>query len=266
MSYLTLTPETLPDHHICCAISDKKCADGYAAKKDWLAREYEMGYRFKRLDARGKVFIEYGPGEHAWMPVMALDWMVMGCFWVSGQFKQKGHAKDLLAQAMNDAKSRGLAGLVSVVGTKKMHFQSDGKWLLRQGFTEVDRLDSGFSLLALSAGGRTDVKAPQFAQSARDGLAKGTKGLSVYYSNRCPFTQFHISTSLAETCAKRGLTPRITKLDTREAAQNAPTPATIFSLFVNDRFVTTDLSVCMDSRFDKILEKAGVLSELTHPR
>ncbi|WP_211208649.1 YoaP domain-containing protein [Leptonema illini] len=36
-------------------------------------------------------------------------------------------------------------------------------------------------------------------------------------------------------------------------AQAAPTPATIFSLFHDGRFVTTDLSVCMDSRFDRIV-------------
>ncbi|MCG8475268.1 MAG: YoaP domain-containing protein [Cytophagales bacterium] len=33
------------------------------------------------------------------------------------------------------------------------------------------------------------------------------------------------------------------------------TPATIFSLFYNGKFVTTDISVCMDSRFDKIVDK-----------
>jgi hypothetical protein len=46
------------------------------------------------------------------------------------------------------------------------------------------------------------------------------------------------------------------KLETREQAQTAPTPATIFSLFYKGQFITTDISVCMDSRFDKIMEKA----------
>jgi hypothetical protein len=40
-----------------------------------------------------------------------------------------------------------------------------------------------------------------------------------------------------------------------EQAQAAPTPATIFSLFLDGKFVTTDISVCMDSRFDKIVGK-----------
>ncbi|MCD4672176.1 MAG: YoaP domain-containing protein [Anaerolineaceae bacterium] len=40
-----------------------------------------------------------------------------------------------------------------------------------------------------------------------------------------------------------------------EKAQSAPTPATILSLFLDGKFVTTDISVCMDSRVDKISGK-----------
>jgi hypothetical protein len=40
-----------------------------------------------------------------------------------------------------------------------------------------------------------------------------------------------------------------------EQAQCCPSPATIFSLFIDGKFVTTDISVCMDSRFDKIVGK-----------
>jgi GNAT superfamily N-acetyltransferase len=256
MSIITLSPDTLQKEHICCAISDKKCAEGYAAKKQWLADEYGRGYRFSRLDERGKVFIEYGPSEHAWMPVVAPGWMVMGCFWVSGQFKGHGHGKALLATAMDEVAKQGRTGLVAVAGKKKMQFQSDGEWLLRQGFREVDALDSGFSLLALEVDGASSSECPRFAESARNGLVPNSSGVTVYYSNRCPFTDFHVNVSLKETCEKRNLTPTIVKLDSLEAAQAAPTPATIFSLFIDGRFVTTDLSACMDSRFDKIVAKA----------
>ncbi|PKM52944.1 MAG: GNAT family N-acetyltransferase, partial [Firmicutes bacterium HGW-Firmicutes-5] len=40
-----------------------------------------------------------------------------------------------------------------------------------------------------------------------------------------------------------------------EQAQSSPSPGTIFSLFYNGKFMTTDISICMDSRFDKLLEK-----------
>ena len=42
---------------------------------------------------------------------------------------------------------------------------------------------------------------------------------------------------------------KVIKLETREQAQNSPTPATIFSLFCNGKFVTTDLSVCTETKF-----------------
>ncbi len=41
----------------------------------------------------------------------------------------------------------------------------------------------------------------------------------------------------------------------RQNNQLKPTPSTIFSLFFNGKFVTTDLSVCMDSRFYKVIVK-----------
>ncbi len=256
MNYVTLTPDTLPEAHICCAISDKKCAKGYADKKDWLAAQYEAGWRFRRLDARGKVFLEYGPAETAFMPIVAPGWLALGCFWVSGQFKGQGHAKALIAHALDEAKAQGRAGLVTVVGRKKMHFLSDGKWLKRQGFIEVDALDNGFSLLARSIDGTQPAEQPRFADSARKGLVPAPKGVTVYYSARCPFTDFHVGTELAETCRKRGLDLTVHKLETLEAAQAAPSPSTVFSLFLDGAFVTTDLSACMDSRFDRVVGAA----------
>jgi hypothetical protein len=74
-----------------------------------------------------------------------------------------------------------------------------------------------------------------------------------YYSNRCPFAEYHVLESLRESAAKRELPLKIIKLDTLEKARSAPSPATIFSLFKDGKFVTTDVSACMDSRFDKIV-------------
>lgn len=256
MNYLTLTPETIPDSHICCAISDKKCAESYAAKKNWLSEQYAHGYRFRRLDVRGKVFIEYGPAEAAWMPVEAPGWLMLGCFWVSGRYKKQGHGKALLDAALEEARKLGCAGLVSVAGKRKMHFQSDGKWFRRQGFREVDALDSGFRLLALEANGAGEAAPPRFGPSARAGLGPDAKGVTVYYSNRCPYSEFHVRATLPETCRKRGLPLTVRKLDSLAEARLAPSPATIFSMFLDGAFITTDLSVCMDNRFDRIVGKA----------
>lgn len=63
------------------------------------------------------------------------------------------------------------------------------------------------------------------------GECEDKEGLVVYYSNRCPFTEYHVRTSLTETAEKRKLPLKIIKLESMEQAQSAPTPATIFSLF-----------------------------------
>lgn len=253
MEYITLTKENLAKEHICCAFSDKKCKESYELKKEWLRKELDNGYVFRRLDERAKVFIEYGPAERAWIPVDAPGYLMVNCFWVSGQYKGKGHGKALLQSALDDARAQGKAGLVTVVGTSKFPFMSDTKWLLRQGFEVVEKLPYGFSLLAL----KIDKEAPDpsFKACVQSGECEEKEGLVVYYTNRCPFTEYYVTGSLFCVAQSKGIPLKIVKLETMEQAQAAPSPATIFSLFFNGKFVTTDLSVCTESRFDKVLKR-----------
>lgn len=252
MEYITLTKENIEKEHICCAFSDKKCKESYELKKEWLRKELDNGYVFLRLDQRAKVFIEYGPAERAWIPVDAPGYLMINCFWVSGQYKGKGHGKALLQSALDDARAQGKAGLVTVAGTSKLPFMSDTKWLLRQGFEVVEKLPYGFSLLAL----KIDAGAPDpaFKACVQGGECAHKEGLVAYYTNRCPFTEYYVTGSLFCVAQSKGIDLKIVKLETMEQAQAAPSPATIFSLFFNGKFVTTDLSVCTESRFDKILK------------
>lgn len=251
MAYITLTKENIDTEHICCAFSDKKCSDSYAKKKYLLANEFDNGYVFRRLDERAKVFIEYGPAEKAWVPVTAPNYLMIGCFWVSGKYKNQGHGKALLNEVIEAAQEHGKEGLVTVVGNKKFHFMSDTKWLLRQGFEICDNISSGFSLISMSFNKTSNQ--PYFNDSVKSGVCSVNKGIAVYYSNRCPYSDYHVNESLVATANKRNLPLRVIKVETMEQAQSAPTPATIFSLFLDGKFVTTDISVCMDSRFDKII-------------
>jgi GNAT superfamily N-acetyltransferase len=253
MEYINLTGENIASEHICCAISDKKTAESYQLKKDWLTGEFEKGYVFRRLDARAKVFIEFGPAETAWVPISAPNYLMIGCFWVSGKYKKHGHGKALLQAALSAAEKQNKAGLVTVVGKKKFHFMSDTKWLLRQGFEIQETTPAGFCLISKSL--KENSPKPVFKDSVKSGECPEKKGLAAYYANRCPYSEYHVQNSLVETAEKRGLPLKIIKLETMEAAQAAPTPATIFSLFLDGEFVTTDISVCMDSRFDKIMSK-----------
>ena len=250
---IELNTKNISSEHICCAFSDKKCTDSYQAKKDWLKKEFNNGYVFRRIDARAKVFIEYGPAETAWLPITASNYLNINCFWVSGKYKKNGYGKELLKTAIEDAKSQGKTGLVTVVGTKKFHFMSDPKWFLKQGFEEVERISSGFSLLVKKF--NSNAASPKFNASVISGQCPEKNGLVAYYSNRCPFAEFHALSSLTETAKNRNIPLTLIKLETMEQAQSAPSPATIFSLFLDGKFMTTDISVCMDSRYDKVMKK-----------
>lgn len=104
--FIQLDKNNIDTEHICCAISDKKCREGYEAKKDWLRKEFDSGYVFHRIDERAKVFIEYGPAEMGWAPVDAVNYLLLNCFWVSGKYKGQGYGKVLLQKAMDDAKEQ----------------------------------------------------------------------------------------------------------------------------------------------------------------
>ncbi|HEX2953081.1 MAG TPA: GNAT family N-acetyltransferase, partial [Bacillota bacterium] len=106
MKIISINESNIDQEHICCAISDKKGETCVSSKKDWMKRQFKEGLVFKRLDARGKVFIEYIPAENAWCPIIADGYIFINCLWVSGQFKGQGYADKLLEECMNDAKQQ----------------------------------------------------------------------------------------------------------------------------------------------------------------
>lgn len=131
-----ITKENLDSEHICCAISNKH--EGIALKKAWLEKQLDKGLVFRKLDARGKVFIEYIPAEYAFAPVEAPNYLYINCFWVSGKFKKQGYGKALLEGCLEDAKRQNKSGVVVLSSKKKKPFLSDPKFLKKYGFKVCD--------------------------------------------------------------------------------------------------------------------------------
>lgn len=67
--YINLTLENIDEEHICCAIGDPKHQNGVLNKKEWIKSKLNEGHVFRKLNARGKIFIEYEPIETAWVPI-----------------------------------------------------------------------------------------------------------------------------------------------------------------------------------------------------
>ena len=68
-------------------------------KKEWIKDKLKDGHVFRKLDARGKLFIEYEPNETAWVPIIGKNFEYIYCLWVAGSFKGKGIGKELLEYA-----------------------------------------------------------------------------------------------------------------------------------------------------------------------
>lgn len=252
MSFIDVTPENLEKEHICCAISDKKGECCVSSKKQWLKERFSDGLVFKKLDARGKVFIEYIPAEKAWCPITAPNFMHINCFWVSGQFKGQGYANELLTQCIADAKDKGKCGLTVLSSQKKLPFLSDPQYLKHKGFIVADTAMPTYELLYLPFDKGIDI--PKFNPCAKNGVIS-EKGLVLYYSHQCPHTAKY-APLIAEVANQRGVKLELIKIETAEQAQNMPSPWTTYSLFYNGKFVTNE--VLSEKKFEKLLEKWGL--------
>jgi N-acetylglutamate synthase-like GNAT family acetyltransferase len=118
MEIIQVIESNIDNEHICCAITDKKGENCVKSKKEWLKERFKDGLIFKKANVRGKVFIEYIPGEKAWYPIDADGYMVIDCLWVSGQYKGKGISNLLLNECINDSKAQGRKG-IAVISSKK---------------------------------------------------------------------------------------------------------------------------------------------------
>jgi ribosomal protein S18 acetylase RimI-like enzyme len=237
MEFVTVSADNIEYEHICCAITDKKGETCVSSKKAWLKDRFKEGLVFKRLNARGKAFIEYIPAESAWCPVAANGYMHINCFWVSGQFKGHGYANELLQQCMDDAREKGKFGLTVISSTKKMPFLSDPEYLKYKGFRIADTAKPYYELLFFPFFDAAPI--PRFHNCAKEG-GTDEKGMVLYYSHQCPFTDKYVQ--LIQNIALRsGRKITLHKIETAEQAQNAPAPFTTYSFFYNGDFVTNEI-------------------------
>ena len=244
---IKLNETNIADEHICCAFSDKKCASGYNAKKEWLKEGFKDDYVFKKLNVRGKVFIEYVPVEKGWLPIDAPNYMLINCFWVSGKYKKQGHGKALLQERVNDAK--GMNGIVAVVGEKKQPFMSDKKFFQKQGFELCDTAEPYFELWYKPL--KKNAPIPKFKDIAKNAECDIKDGLAVYYTNACPFTEYYVA-ELEVIAAEKGYKIKIIKFESPEQAQNHFVPHTIYSVFKDGKFVTQH--ILNEKYFDKFIK------------
>lgn len=232
--YINLTIGNIEKEHICCAISDKKHQAGVDIKKEWLKDRIKEGHVFRKLDQKGKVFIEYSSAETAWAPVEGDNWIYIHCLWVSGSFKGKGYAKELLEYCIKDAKNQNKSGVCIISSKKKKPFLSDKKFLNRFGFETADTIDE-YELLALSF----DESKPGFTESAKKQRID-SEDLTIYYGLQCPYIPNCIQ-QVKDYCSANDIKLDLIKVDSLEKAKAVPGVFNNWAVFYKGDFNTLHL-------------------------
>ncbi len=246
MEYIKVTKDNLEKEHICCAISNNKDVQ-VSSKKAWLADRFDEGLVFLKSVERGKCFIEYIPAENAWIPIEAEGYMYIDCLWVSGSFKGHGYSSDLLNACIEDSRKKGRSGLCILGAARKKPFLADPKFLKYKGFTVCDEADNGIQLWHLVFDKSAD--APRFKECARHPHI-GELGYVLYYTSQCPFNAKYVPV-LEQTAKENGIPFRAIHIESRDEAQNAPTPITNYALFHDGEYVTNEQM--NDKKFLKLI-------------
>lgn len=248
MEYIKVTKDNLESEHICCAISNNKDIQ-VASKKTWLAQRFDEGLVFLKSVERGKCFIEYIPAENAWNPIIADGYMYIDCLWVSGSFKGHGYSNDLLEECIRDSKSNGKIGLCILSSAKKRPFLADPKYLKYKGFEVCEEADNGIQFWYLPF--TPNAAKPIFKECAKHPHIEES-GYVLYYTSQCPFNAKYVPV-LEKTAKEHGVPFKAIHLESKEDAQNAPTPITTYALFCDGAYLTNEQM--NDTRFLKLLSK-----------
>lgn len=232
--YINLTLDNIDNEHICCAIGDPKHQEGVLNKKAWLKERIKEGHVFRKLNARGKVFVEYAPLEYAWTPIDGNQFLYIYCLWVSGSYKGKGYGKELLEYVIEDAKIQGKNGICTLSSKKKKPFLSDKKFFEHYGFVVVDSIGD-YELLSLSF----HDEQPHFCQQAKM-MEIENKEITIYYSPQCPFVVNGIQ-EIKNYALQNHISVQTIPVDSLEKAKEMPCVFHNWANFKNGKFVSHTL-------------------------
>lgn len=245
--YINLSLNNIADEHICCAIGDKKHQDGVDVKKEWIKNKLKDGHVFRKLNARGKTFIEYEPVETAWVPVEGKNYEYIYCLWVAGSFKGKGIAKELLEYAINDSKEKGMSGICTLTSKKKKPFLSEKKFFLHYGFKVIDEVGD-YELLALQL---KDGDTPKFSDNART-MKIDSKDFTIYYSPACPYVEYEVN-ELSNYAKENNIKINFIKIDTLEKAKKVPCIFNNWANFYKGEFISN--TILNANSFEKLIKE-----------
>ena len=235
INFINISSANLGEEHLCCAIANKKHQRGVDEKRAWLAERISEGHVFRKLNEKGKIFIEYAPLEAAWVPIIGENYIYIYCLWVSGSYKNKGYGKELLKYCIEDSKRQNKSGVCIISSKRKKPFLSEKKFMQKFGFESVDTIGEEYELLALSFDGAK----PMFAENAKkQSIASET--LTIYYSLQCPYISNCIE-QVKNYCETEGIPLQLIAVDSCKAAKELPCVFNNWAVFYKGKFATLHL-------------------------
>lgn len=174
--------------------------------------------------------------------------MYIDCLWVAGSMKGNGYSTDLLNACIEDSKTKGKQGLCILSSAKKKPFLTDPKFLKHKGFSVCDEADNGIQLWYLPF--ESSAPLPKLKECAKHPQTS-ENGYVLYYTSQCPFNAKYVPV-IEEIAKERSVPFKAIHLQSKEEAQNAPTPITTYALFLDGNYITNEQM--NDKRFLKMLD------------
>jgi ribosomal protein S18 acetylase RimI-like enzyme len=222
------------EHGFFCYKSKPK-SEGYRRKLEWLEQRFseDMKIRILYEGKRSVGFIEYIPGEYAWRAVHAEGYMVIHCLWVVGKGKGKGYGSRLLNECVEDAQKAQKHGVVMVSSSKP--WLADKQVFLKNGFEVVGQAPPTFELLVKRF---DDAPLPTFPDDWGERLSCYGSGVTVVYSDQCPYTVDAVKGAL-KIAGEGGVEARTVKLESsQQVRDSAPSAYGVFNVVYDGKLVT----------------------------
>lgn len=217
VSIVDITADNIEQYGMCGYKNLKN--EGYRKKVEWVKQRFAEGMRYKTLvsetgEAVGS--IEYIPGEYAWRGIAAPGYLVIHCIAIFPKgYKGIGCGQQLLAECMKDAESTGMNGVAAV--TRQGSWMAGRELFAKNGFRSVDQRPPDFDLMVWVCSQSTPL--PVFKENPE---AENEKGLTIFYSEQCPYASKTLLDVTAIAKDQFGMQPRVIHLMSAQEAQAVP--------------------------------------------
>lgn len=227
--------------------------EGCRRKAEWFKKRQSEGMKYKVLfsEEKGSIgMIEYIPGEYSWRALEADGYIVIHCLCIfSKSVRNKGYASQLIDECIEDAKKAEKHGVAVV--TRNGAWMVGKEIFLKKGFEVVDTARPDFELLVKRL--PTNAPAPKFKGHWEDMLKKYPEGLTIFWSNQCPYIAKSIK-EIGELVEQRyRIEAKIIEITNSKQAQDAPSPYAVFSLIYEGKLLA--FHPISSKRFKNIMDK-----------